>query len=69
MTTALARLRMTLSSPVIATIDRWRAEGGEVVLATAAPDCYARPLAEQLELADCLATPSRVGPKWRELSG
>jgi phosphoserine phosphatase len=68
-TATLARMRMTLSSPVMATIDGWRADGGEVVLATAAPDCYARPLAEELELADCLATPSRVGPSWRELSG
>ena len=68
-TAALARMRMTLSSPVMATIHRWRAEGGEVVLATAAPDCYARPLAEELKFADCLATPSQVGPTWRELSG
>jgi phosphoserine phosphatase len=68
-TVTLARVRMTLSSPVMTTIDAWRAQGGEVVLATAAPDCYARPLAEELKFTDCLASPSRVGPNWRELSG
>ena len=68
-TATLARMRITLSSPVLATIDGWRAEGREVVLVTAALDCYARPLADELRLSDCLATPSRVGPRWRELSG
>jgi hypothetical protein len=68
-TATLARMRMTLSSPVMARIDGWRAKGGDVVLVTAAPDCYARPLAEELRLTDCLSTPTRVGPNWRELSG
>jgi phosphoserine phosphatase len=68
-TATLARMRMTLSSPVMARIDGWRAKGGDVVLVTAAPDCYAHPLAEELELTDCLATPALVGPSWRELSG
>ena len=68
-TATLARMRMTLSSPVLATINGWRAQGGKVVLATAAPDCYARPLAEELKFNDCLATPSRAGSGWMELSG
>lgn len=69
LTATLTRMRMTLSSPVMAAIDAWRAGGGEVVLATAAPDCYARLLAEELEFADCLATPSQVRSNWMELSG
>jgi phosphoserine phosphatase len=68
-TATLARMRMTLSARVTAAVDRWRARGGEVVLVTAAPDCYARPFAEELKLADCLATPSQVGPQWKELFG
>lgn len=63
----LARLRPTLSAPVLRILEEFRASGARIVLATAAPDLYARPLATQIGADDCLATPSRLTSTWAEL--
>lgn len=60
-------IRWTISTPVLSVIREWQEAGQPVVLATAAPDCYAGPLAELLGLSDCIATPSRPDAAWREM--
>ncbi|MGJ8585360.1 MAG: haloacid dehalogenase-like hydrolase [Marinosulfonomonas sp.] len=66
-TQSLQRMSGLLSRPALDYIAAWRAVGAQVVLATAAPDCYAKPLAHQLGFDDCLATASTIGPNWQEL--
>ena len=69
-TSTSSMLRRTLSLPVLSVIDRFRAEGSAVVLATAALECYARPLALELGFDDCLASSSVIDPSgWVELWG
>lgn len=63
----LCRLNATLSQPVLAALDAYRASGAQIVLATAAPDVYARALVEQIGATDCLATPFPAGRDWQEL--
>lgn len=66
----LGRLRRMISFPVLQRV-RDLAEAGWIpVLATAAPDYYARPFTEELGFfRDCLATPPVAGVAWREFSG
>lgn len=52
----VARLRPTLSRPVLAVLEEARAAGGTVVLATAAPAVYARHLAVEIGAAACIAS-------------
>lgn len=68
-TDTLRQMSSTLSKPVVDLIQRWQEADEPVVLATAAPDCYASPFADSLGLTDCLATPGMVGPGWVELFG
>ncbi|WP_194093925.1 HAD family hydrolase [Marivivens aquimaris] len=64
----LSRLERTTSAPVLTGLARLRDDGAQIILATAAPDLYAAPLAASLG-ASCLATRSSVGPDWHELLG
>lgn len=64
----LALCQHTLSDPIRRILAAWQATGARVVLATAAPDVYARALAAQIG-ADCVATSSHVGLEWCELHG
>jgi len=60
----------TISRPVLSSVKRLQADGYAAVLATAAPDCYARPLATQLGFDECLATaPAQDVKAWFELIG
>lgn len=59
----------TVSAPVAAEVDRWRRRDAMVVLATAAPDCYAEPFAERLGLDGVIATPTVVDADWSEALG
>lgn len=66
----LAALRQTISMPVQRRVDEFKRQGWTAILATAALDCYARPLAAELGYEDCLATPvCGPGADWRELRG
>lgn len=66
----LAKMSRTVSQPVLARTAAYRDDGWLVVLATAAPECYARPFAEILGFDDCLATPPVTDPEeWVELIG
>ena len=62
----VARLRPTLSAPVMAELDAIRARGGRVVLATAAPELYACDMARIVGAEACIATTRLAGP-FREL--
>lgn len=62
----LAKLAATQSRPVTEKLDQFESAGGKIVLATAAPDVYARPLATLLGY-ECLATSSTVNASWIEL--
>ena len=62
----LARLQVTRSEPIMRALAKWRSAGARIVLATAAPDTYAGPLAQSLGF-ECLATPGEVTPGWQEL--
>lgn len=59
----------TLSEPVLRVVERWREAGGDVVLATAAPDCYAQQIASDLDFRDVIATPTDVSESWVEVLG
>jgi phosphoserine phosphatase len=66
----LAKMNRTVSRPVLARVSAYRDQGWLVVLATAAPECYARPFAEALGFDDCLATPRvATSEEWVELMG
>jgi len=66
----LGRLRRMVSTPVLQRVRDLSEAGWIPVLATAAPDFYARPFAEELGFfRDCLATPPVADVAWRELSG
>ncbi len=54
----LAKMAETVSRPVVDRVAIYRDQGWLTVLATAAPECYARPFADSLGFDDCLATPS-----------
>ncbi len=61
----LRRLHATLSQPVLAALRRYADAGAKVVLATAAPELYARPLADSIGATDCIATAAY--PDWQEM--
>lgn len=63
----VSRLMPTISLPILRILQDIRSEGGYIVLATAAPDVYARTLATQIGAVTCLATVGRPGPGWKEL--
>lgn len=66
----LAKMNPTVSRPVLERVSSYREKGWHAVLATAAPECYARPFAEILGLDDCLASPEVEFPdSWFELFG
>lgn len=66
----LRKMTPTISRPVLERISSYRDKGWYAVLATAAPECYARPFAEILGLDDCLASPEVEYPEdWFELIG
>lgn len=66
----LAMMQRTVSRPVLTRVLAYRNEGWLSVLATAAPDCYARPFAEALGFDACLASPGVQDPEnWNELIG
>ncbi len=52
----LVRLHATLSAPIRTALRRHADAGARIVLATAAPEIYARPFADQIGATDCLAT-------------
>lgn len=69
-TQTLAKMKETVSQPVMEMVSRYQAQGWLVVIATAAPDCYARPFGEMLGFDDCLASPPVTTPaSWVELIG
>lgn len=68
-TAVVADVTRTASDPVLEVVDAWRRSGGSVVLATAAPDCYARELADAFEMDDLVATPAVVAEGWVETLG
>lgn len=53
-----------LNVDVFNKLERYRADGYRVLLATAAPEIYARPLAEALRFDGCVAT-SDVAPEMK----
>ncbi len=66
----LAKMNRTVSRPVLARVSAYRGEGWLAVLATAAPECYARPFADALGFDDCLASPLvTTSEAWVELVG
>jgi phosphoserine phosphatase len=66
----LAMMSRTLSRPVLQRISAYRNDGWLAVLATAAPDCYARPFADALGFDGCLASPPVTASNaWVELIG
>lgn len=66
----LAKMNPTISRPVLERVSSYREKGWYTVLATAAPECYARPFAQILGLDDCLASPEVECPDdWFELIG
>ncbi|MDO3400736.1 HAD family hydrolase [Mycolicibacterium neoaurum] len=66
----LAKMSSTVSRPVMQHVTSYRNDGWRVVLATAAPCCYARPFAVSLGFDDCLASPEPVAAReWKELIG
>jgi phosphoserine phosphatase len=67
-TGTVQRMRSTLSQPVADILEEWQQLKRPVLLATAAPDCYARPFASSLEIHNVLATPMHTADGWRELS-
>lgn len=62
----LAGLTTTRSEPIERALLHWRAQGARIVLATAAPELYARPLADAMGV-ECFASPAEVGSDWQEL--
>jgi phosphoserine phosphatase len=50
-----------VSPPVIAVMDEWRAKGAVVVLATAAPDAYARDIARNVGADEVICSHERDG--------
>ena len=64
----LRRLSKTLSQPVLEEVRNWRDRGARIVLATAAPDVYAKELASRMGF-ECLATPGVPNSNWTELVG
>lgn len=66
----MSKLRQTVSHPVLARLSVMQDQGWLTVLATAAPDCYAKPFAQSLGIDDCLATPTvATRGEWAELIG
>ncbi len=66
----LSMMRQTVSRPVIERVSEFRDSGWLTVLATAAPDCYAREFARALEFDACLASPAVTKvSEWVELMG
>lgn len=64
-----AQLRRYADSRVLTLIEKCRGESDCLVLATAAPDVYARRIAGMYGFDACIATPSDTSGQWRELSG
>lgn len=63
-------LTRTISAPVMSRIEAYRVAGWTIVLATAAPECYAVPFAALLGFDACLATAMpRDDEGWIELLG
>lgn len=65
----IARLRRTISVPVLQELRHLQNKGARVVLATAAPEIYALAISQEIGAGDCLATSSLTGPNWYELLG
>lgn len=66
----LDKMDWTLSRPVLQKIAAYRDEGWCTVLATAAPECYARPFSEAFGFDDCIASPPVLGDEpWEEMIG
>lgn len=66
----LAMMTATLSEPIHGKLADFAANGWTIVLATAAPDCYARPFAEAQGFDACLASPDvNSSGEWNELMG
>jgi phosphoserine phosphatase len=63
----MRRLQVTLSQPVLAALRAYAGDGADIVLATAAPDIYARPLAQSIGATDCIATSADTTTGWQEL--
>jgi len=63
----LRSLQKTVSFPVISILEDLKAKGAILVLATAAPDFYARPISSYYGFRDCLASESSPTSKWVEL--
>ena len=70
LTNTLAKMRETVSRPVLERVSAFRDSGWLTVLATAAPDCYAKEFAYELKFDACLASPSVTqSSEWVELIG
>lgn len=65
----MERLDSTVSTPIRRDLQTLASGGADIVLATAAPDFYARPFAARFGMIDCLATASTVTQGWSELLG
>ncbi len=63
----LVRLQTTVSTPIHAALRGYADGGAAIVLATAAPDVYARAFAKKMGAVDCIATRSTVDAGWCEL--
>lgn len=61
------RLLPTLSQPILRELQSAQHKNGRVVLATAAPDLYARLLADRIGAVACIATTGQPGLGWSEL--
>lgn len=60
------RMHGAVSQPVLHLARDWQSAGATLVLATAALDVYARPIALSLGFDDCIATPTCVDGDWVE---
>lgn len=65
----VSKLDHTVSQPIRRQLDALRAQGAHLVLATAAPDIYAAPLARRAGFDSWIATPDIGVPDWHELLG
>lgn len=70
LTKTLAMMRETVSRPVIERVSAFRDSGWLTVLATAAPDSYAKEFAREMKFDACLASPAVTRTsEWVELIG
>jgi phosphoserine phosphatase len=65
----LRRLKATISEAVMREILSFKEQGAQIVLATAAPDIYARAMGLSIGVDHCIATDGLPGEGWQELVG